>query len=179
MKNFTKISLVLILLVLGATGLNAQSYGYYYSGSAYSSQRQVPHAVVRVVNLYPGFEWVGTTQMQRGHRQLYIVTLRRDNRFIELTINRHGDVVGRNRYVRNFVVRTQPYRRGSGRTLLFHDPGYVYSRNDDRRYNDYNWQQNWKDGKKGQKGHKGHKGHKGQKWTKQDDDRRVNPGRWN
>jgi len=159
MKNFTKIAIVLILALI-ASGLKAQTYGYYYSGSMHTSQRQVPHAVVRVINLYPGFVWMGTTQVQRGHRQFFIVTLRRGDRFIELTINRHGDIISKNRYVRNYHVRTRPYRRGHSRTILFHDPGYMYSRIDDRRYDDYNWQQNWKNGKKGVKGHK---------WIPQDD----------
>ena len=139
MKNFTKVLLV-ILLAGASIGVKAQYYGYHYSGHDYRGNHYIPHKVKRVVHQYHRFEWVETTQIRRGHRQLFVITLRQQNRFIELTINHHGDVISKHRYViKRHYIPHHPHRRGyADRRVIYYNDGYVYSRRDDRR--SYQWQ---------------------------------------
>jgi len=140
MKNFTKI--ILIVLIMGiSVGAGAQNYGFYYSGDHYNERIYVPHSVKRVVRKYHNFEWIRTTEIRRGHRKLFLVTLQRNNRFIELTMNRVGDILKEKRYaLLKHRGRRSPYRKGyASRKVIYHHDGYEYSRWDEERSRQYSW----------------------------------------
>jgi len=149
MKNITRL-IVLVLLGLMTVGAKAQyssnyNYGYQYSG--HTVGYHVPHRVKKVVGTYHhhyGFDWVGTTEYQRGPKRFYIITFRKGNRFVELTMNRRGEIVKRGKYSIDYRDR-RPYRRVyANRHEIYHRDGYVYSRREDRRRYDYPWNHDWK-----------------------------------
>ena len=140
MKNYP--ILVLMVLMLGVSiGSNAQNYGYYYTGNYYHDDNYLPQRVKRVVRHYHNFNWVRTAELQRGHRKLFILTLQNRNRFIELTVNRRGEVLKEHRYyVKNQYRRRAPYRYTyNGKKVIYYHSGYAYSGWDYGYQKHYDW----------------------------------------
>jgi len=152
MKKF-KILIALFLLGLASVVANAQyrtysNYGYKYSGYTVGHGTYMPHSVKKVVGTYHrhyGFNWVGTSEFQRGYKKFYLVTLRKGNRFLELTINRRGKIIKRKKYAIQFRDRRPRRRIYTNNKEIYHHDGYVYSRREERRRYDYPWDHDWKD----------------------------------
>lgn len=100
---------------------------------------RIPSRVHRIVNRYYGFQWVNTARIQNGHRLLFVITLRRENRFVELTMNQNGKLIGERKYRMsgNPWQKGYYYRSYYDRNAAFNQKGYVYSSRDD------NWHNNW------------------------------------
>jgi len=151
MKNFTRFIVVALLALVSVEASaqhNGYNYGYQYSGYTVGGNTHMPHRVnivIREYHRHQGFDWVGTSEFQRHHKRFFVITLRRGNRFIELTMNRRGEVIIRKKYAIDYRD-TRPYRRGyADRKVIYHHSGYVYSRRNDRRQYDYPWEHDWKD----------------------------------
>ena len=145
---------VLTLIVLGILSTKSMAqhngynnYGYTYAGYTVTYETHMPNKVRRVVGKYHrhyGFNWVGTTEFRRGHKKFFVVTLKKGNRYIELTMNRWGDIVKRQKYAIDYRKRGPQRRVYANRQGIYYHNGYAYSRREDRRRYDYPWDNDWK-----------------------------------
>lgn len=151
MKKF-KIIVALFLAGLASTGVNAQrstqnNYGYQYSGYTISSEPYIPSKVRRVVGKYHhhhGYNWVGTIEFERGHRRFFVLTFNKGRHYLELTVNRRGDIIKRHKYVIDYRKRRPQRRIYTNRKIIQYHDGYAYSRRGYRHQYEYPWDHDWK-----------------------------------
>ena len=94
MKTFTKLLMVGLLVGISSMA-SAQHYHARWTGY---TEHYVPRGIYRSLHSYRGYDWVTTERFHRGPRLTYVVTMRKGNKMVELTMNRHGRVIHRQVY---------------------------------------------------------------------------------
>lgn len=111
MKSFTKFVIAAILIGVSA-GANGQ---HNYANTGSNRYNYFSHKINREIRFYPDYHLVSTKRIHKNHRILVVVTLRKRNRFVEITMNHHGRVVAKRHY------HFRPERP------VYHSYGYSYS----------------------------------------------------
>jgi len=125
MKTITKLFMIGLLMSISAFVSGQHTYARW-SGSV---EQYFPMGVHRTMRGYHGYNWMTTERIERQHGSLYIVTMRRGTRVVELTLNHHGRVVSKKVYhysPRRIHKYSGRYTHGYGNDGFSHRDRPVY-----------------------------------------------------